>query len=91
MDKHTYIKGNPLLNRERVKDALIDAILQALKAEGVQSLESARLRLKCSIQQVRYIYKRQQNNVGLQKLMDCCDELNIKITVKALLGESNDH
>lgn len=87
-DKHTYIGGNPLMNRERIKNALIEAILAALKAEGIKSIDAARKRMRCCSRQASYIYKRQHNNVGLQKLIDCCDELGICLTLNAVLGTS---
>lgn len=88
-DPQKFIGGNPMFNRERIKMVMIDAILEVLlKREGVKTLAVAAKRLGISKGQARYIFKRQHASIGLVKLADCCDVLEIKLTLNAIISNN---
>lgn len=77
-----------MLNRDVFKTACIDAIIEALKSEGLfYDRRAARARLGISNGQLSYILKRNTNNIGLPKLLECCDVMEIKFSVEYLISK----
>lgn len=88
LDKHEFIGGHPMLNRKRVKLVMIDAVLKKLEQEKPRSLILAADLVGCTRNQMRMLYTRQYERLGIKTLADICDSFDVKISVGEFFGVS---